>query len=218
MAIHPPPEALSVCICRPSSTISFMFLQLLTGLVLGVVASLLAWLVLKHALRPKLAVSAFVSFLPKHNERDLFRVKIYNQRQTRTAVDIRASANVWLPGLDADLPDNNELVRLDVEPAEIVGLQPGGQKILYLSVAEEQGESLETVPLSHGFGSVIEALTYRLHGTETADGDPSEIRLWLSYGDGYSGTRIAELHQYKRCDVKELKFEEGLSVEEKSSD
>ena len=91
------------------------FATQLISVILGVFASLLAWSVLFHFLRPRLEFSAAISRIAADEEAGGFayRIKLRNPSR-RAVIDVTYTAKLRIRGLNAHAPQNWEITYLPV--------------------------------------------------------------------------------------------------------
>ena len=165
-------------------------MDLLIAVLLGVIASLLAWFVVAHSLRPKLDVSPFVSRSVGLNDEIHYRIKIMNARRTRNLVDVRTDAYLWIPGFWPSRPGNNNVVDVPTTSDELIGMRPGDNRILRFDT-EAVSVALTDHLNSQAIGSgSLEAML------SLGERSAAELRVWIAYTDAYSGVRRASLHRY----------------------
>ncbi len=163
-------------------------------------------MVVNHLLRPKVAVSDFVSRSVDPSGNAEYRLKIQNRRRWRRAIDVSIEAYAYLPQLRR--PNSNETIGLDVVGDELVGLRRLGRKILYLQVDQEGIDAIRS-HLPAGATPNVEALL-RLADTRLDDDHRiprAEIRVWLAYTDSYSGVRSAKHLTYTSDQITSHLFE-----------
>ncbi len=183
--------------------------DLIVGALVGIATSIVSWLMIVHALRPKIRVSNFISRSYGHDDELEFRIKLQNGRRWRSAVDLRLDAYVWLPGYRR--PTSNELIPIDIDGEDFVGLRPGHRKVVRLSVSPDRSPAIEDLAIA-GLDVTVEdllraaLLAGRVNATPV-DEEP-ELRLWLAYTDGYSGVRRASFHRYTYGDIAAVMFDE----------
>lgn len=176
-------------------------LDLLIASLLGVIASMLAWFVVTHSLRPRLDVSEFISRTFNSDGSAKFRVKIRNSRRTRNLTDLDVRAYASLPGYFPDRPDNRKVLDLSLTSNELIGMRPNDNRILAFDLTA----ALEAVRNDHGIG-VDATDPNALHRLLNVGSGAGEVRVWTAFTDGYSGVRRTVFRCYAAADILDRHF------------
>lgn len=145
-------------------------------------------------LRPKLLVANFISKIPKPTSGSSYRLKLVNGRRWRNAVNIDVSIQLGVFGYWPDRPDNEKVIRLAGSFDSL--MQVRNDYILHFD--------LPWCDEDHALDETIEDWL--------AAGDPSQIRLYLSYTDGYSGVRRVDRHTFTSAQIEDRYFEAGKGI------
>lgn len=160
-------------------------------------------------LRPRLLVSRIcVDQEPLNRNGRRYRVKIVNKSRRTTVADLSASAQVVLRGLNPDKPRNRYRINIPVALSYPV-LEPKGRVVVRLRLEDAHSPSIGRLP-----DSTRQRIEY---GTEQLENlvcnHEDFIRFALLASHGLTGFRRAFPYRYRRGDIIEGRFREGMSVE-----
>jgi hypothetical protein len=181
--------------------------DLLIGLVLGVIASLGAWWIIWRGLRPKLLVSSKISKVADESEdgRFIYRVKIAAGKGplARAVSEMVGQAYIWIPGLVSDRPKLNVRFDLALQPPEGIQYLPKRYNRILRFALEEGRLVADRRDILARFPKItsLEELF------DISGGYP--IRLVLSFSDAYTGSRRTQLYEYRPEDIVRGSF--GIS-------
>jgi len=165
---------------------------------LGVVASMVGWALLQHALRPKISISPEISRMKTGSGDVRYRLKVVNQRKHRAAIDIEADAYIWIPGFYERRKATNAIIR--VATSKPLAMSPGSSRLLSLRFDEARRRFEDA-------GSVFDDSSL-----ETSLGN-GELRMWIIATDSYSGYRRAFRATYASSSISEHLWKSGSSLE-----
>lgn len=182
----------------------------MVNLLLGIFASLVAWLAINHALRPRIEVSAFISEVPRDTDRQAtdYRIKVVNPRRRRVLADLTFDAAIRIPGPFSHAPNNVAVLDLPIHDLEdgLGGLHGGGGRLLRLDLVRLSAGARAIDVLSD---AIVQELRSEVIGLREllALHPEATVRLSIGMADGYSGLRRVVMHHYGCEDVLPYHFD-----------
>lgn len=174
-------------------------MDLLIASLLGVIASVLAWLAVTQSLRPRVLVSNFVSRKLDSSGNVSYRIKIMNARHRRNVADVKTHLYVWIPGYWPDRPGSNKIIPVPATSTELVGMEPGHDRVIRLQLEDPLAEV-------KSFGIDIPPDTNPLEALLALGSGEGQLRMWIGYTDAYSGVRRAHLQRFGANDISDHLF------------
>jgi hypothetical protein len=122
-------------------------LGIVSGFLLGIIGSYLAWLWTVRAYVPKLSVSAIArSTVSEQPPKYKYRIKVLN-RGRHSVSDISISSRVFIPGLNPERPTNLTSLHIPVADERPFPVLEGRKGRIYtLRVSEAGGGGIERLP------------------------------------------------------------------------
>ncbi|WP_461633274.1 hypothetical protein [Labilibaculum euxinus] len=165
---------------------------ILIGLPIGIIASLLAWWLLTHAIVPKVTFAPFLSKITDSKNNFRYRIGFKNSG-VRAMIDVQIIFELVIKGFDKTLPTNTSYIQLNLKKPKLYKVSKNTRwaltidtKELPKSLAEYKGASLEDL--------------LRIEN--------AKARVIIFGYDKYSGTRkMFESQKYIIADIKDEKFD-----------
>lgn len=172
---------------------------------LGIVASSVSWLLIQHALRPKIELSEFISKRKAEYSKVFdseYLIKVANMRR-RPATNVMIRCYLRVKGVSAGLPDisTNFLIPVHNESREIPLVKSSWAFRFQLDEFEDAIRSVN--------GSTKDPLEELM---VLGQSRTTTIRVVLTYADSYSGISRTTFRDYSSNEIDLRYFQRGKSL------
>jgi len=168
--------------------------ELLIAMLLGIIASLMAWWILTHSLVPKILFAPFISKVKVKGKEDYkFRIGIRNIGN-RDIIDVEIIIELIIKGFDKDVPSNTSYIQLKLNKPRLPKIKKKNQWALTINTTNLPN-SLLPVYKNKNFEDLLRI-------------ENAEAKIVVFGYDRFSGTRkVFESKHYTINDIEEKLFE-----------
>ncbi len=178
-----------------------IFISLILGIPLGILASLIAWWILFHAVVPKIEFSHDISKSTAIDSKSGYRYRIkFENTGKRDVLDLEIFARYRIQGIKQETPKNWSIIDLHISKERIPIVKKGGNKIIRIYPEKTKHFENDMYPDEIQYKKMKLSLTLEDIFKAT---DNTSLQIVMFGYDSFSGSR--KVFESKKYYIKNIK-------------